>query len=116
MQHTLDFLLTVEPEPAVMSESVDFFGNLTTHFTLQEPHRKLVILSEHRTEVLTGSTPDPAGTIPWEEAAARIRMARDPAALMRSSTPSIPLMWAGMKNWPRLHEYLSRPVGPYSKR
>ncbi|QVL31948.1 transglutaminase family protein [Telmatocola sphagniphila] len=81
LQHTLDFLLTVEPEPAVMSESVDFFGNLTTHFTLQEPHRKLVILSEHRTEVLTGSTPDPAGTIPWEEAAARIRMARDPAAL-----------------------------------
>jgi transglutaminase-like putative cysteine protease len=48
---------------------MDFFGNLLSFFTIQEPHRELMV--ESRSEVvMNGSpTPWPEVMLPWEEAA-----------------------------------------------
>ena len=48
---------------------VDYFGNLLCFFTIQEPHKELVV--ESRSEVIMegNATPLPQPSLPWEEAA-----------------------------------------------
>src|ERR1700674_5306137 len=61
--------LRIQPRPAMRTERVDFFGNLLCFFTIQEPHRELVV--EARSEVImeANATPSPKLQLPWEEAA-----------------------------------------------
>ena len=67
--------ITVKPEPSSGSVSTDFFGNQVRHFTIEEPHRKMVVTLE--SEVSVTARPVPAGsTISWEETATRIASAR----------------------------------------
>ena len=42
--------LRIQPRPATRTERVDFFGNRLCFFTIQEPHRELVV--EARSEVI----------------------------------------------------------------
>ena len=60
----------VSPTPVTRSERVDFFGNRLSIFTVQEPHRELVV--EARSDVTVEERP--AGmlgdSMPWEDAAA----------------------------------------------
>ena len=35
--------LAITPQPAVMSNRIDYFGNPSTFFTVQEPHRQLLL-------------------------------------------------------------------------
>jgi transglutaminase-like putative cysteine protease len=58
--------LLVSPSPAVTSESVDYFGNQMTFFTIQEPHRELTVSAHQVTEVWPFDAPVPAETPPWE--------------------------------------------------
>jgi len=62
--------LLVSPTPVTRSERVDFFGNRLSIFTVQEPHRELVV--EARSDVTVEERP--AGmlgdSMPWEDAAA----------------------------------------------
>src|ERR1039457_1134246 len=59
----------IQPRPATRTERVDFFGNLLFFFTIQEPHRELVV--EARSEVImeANAKPLPQLPLPWEEAA-----------------------------------------------
>src|ERR1035441_2438969 len=41
--------LHIQPTPATMTERIDYFGNLLYFFTVQEPHKELVV--EARSEV-----------------------------------------------------------------
>lgn len=66
-------VLTVRPEPAVAEERVDYFGNPVTYFTVQEPHRELVVSVEHRITLLPHAPP--AHTPAWE--AVRDRLPAD---------------------------------------
>ena len=61
--------LRIQPQPATRTERVDYFGNLLCFFTVQEPHKELVV--EARSEVImNGSAPPwPQHSLPWEEAA-----------------------------------------------
>jgi transglutaminase-like putative cysteine protease len=62
--------LSIHPTPATRTERVDFFGNLLCFFTIQEPHRELLV--EARSDVsVIGRTPAHAWqqSLPWEEAA-----------------------------------------------
>lgn len=61
--------LRIQPQPATRTERVDYFGNLLCFFTVQEPHKELVV--EARSEVImNGSAPPwPQQSLPWEEAA-----------------------------------------------
>ena len=73
--------LHVEPAPATMTERVDYFGNLLYFFTVQEPHKELVV--EARSEVImadnaaSGAQPSP----PWEEAVRSLPEDHSPAGL-----------------------------------
>src|SRR5580658_793694 len=61
--------LLIQPRPATRTERVDFFGNLLCFFTIQEPHRELLV--EARSEVTIAEKPMPSPQLPrpWEEAA-----------------------------------------------
>jgi transglutaminase-like putative cysteine protease len=60
--------LRIEPTPATFTERVDYFGNTLCFFTVQEPHRELVVEAHSRVVVEPGDAaalgaPGPA----WEE-------------------------------------------------
>jgi len=70
----LNYQLDIRPLPATRTERVDYYGNLLCFFTIQEPHKELVV--EARGEVvvepIAPATPAPATpqpTIPWEHVA-----------------------------------------------
>ena len=61
------FRLDIGPEPAVLSERIDYFGNPTTFFSIQEPHDSMTI----RTEAVIETRPRPAvpvGGVEWSSA------------------------------------------------
>lgn len=65
--HLIRSSLHIHPQPVTSSERVDYFGNQLCFFTVQEPHKQLVV--EARSEVVIDSDaarrqlPSPA----WEE-------------------------------------------------
>ena len=73
--------LHISPTPINLVERTDYFGNTLSFFTLQQPHRELIV--EARSEVavdgeLRHRTPD---TPPWEQAVAASTSNRDREAL-----------------------------------
>ena len=73
--------LQIDPVPAVMNAYQDYFGNPVTFFTIQEPHRQLVVRAEHTTEVEPYPKPNPALTPAWEDVRDRLASDRDPDCL-----------------------------------
>jgi transglutaminase-like putative cysteine protease len=73
--------LHIQPTPATRTERVDYFGNLLCFFTVQEPHKELVV--EARSEVTMNglSTPWPQESPAWEEIAGALPNDQSPAGL-----------------------------------
>ena len=73
--------LCIQPTPATLTERLDYFGNLLCYFTIQEPHKELVV--EARSEVIIGGNRMPLlqPSIPWEEAARLLSNDHSPAGL-----------------------------------
>jgi transglutaminase-like putative cysteine protease len=73
--------LRIQPPPATFTERVDYFGNLLCFFTVQEPHKELVV--EARSEVIMdgNATPSLQQSLPWEEAAKSLPNDHSPAGL-----------------------------------
>jgi transglutaminase-like putative cysteine protease len=73
--------LRIQPLPATRTERVDYFGNLLCFFTVQEPHKELVV--ESRSEVIMegNATLRPQQSLPWEEAARLLPDDHSPAGL-----------------------------------
>ena len=86
--------LSIQPKPSTLTERTDFFGNQLVFFTVQEPHRQLVVEATSEVVVTPAPTPDPASGAPWEDSLA---LASDTAleALSASQfqfpSPRIPL-------------------------
>jgi transglutaminase-like putative cysteine protease len=61
--------LHIQPRPSTRTERVDFFGNILCFFTIQEPHRELMV--EARSQVVVEGKPANCSEVllPWEEAA-----------------------------------------------
>ena len=57
--------LTVQPAPSVTSRYVDYFGNPSTFFTVQDRHQQLTVTVTSEAEVRARPTPDPEGTPVW---------------------------------------------------
>jgi transglutaminase-like putative cysteine protease len=58
--------LHIEPKPASRSDRIDYFGNHISLFTIQEPHKQLLV--EARSEVTLDNRPSvPSRSPPWEE-------------------------------------------------
>src|SRR5690242_649235 len=58
--------LDISPQPSVHHERVDYFGNTVTLFTVQKPHRVLVVRSKSEVAVEPGARLWPERTRPWE--------------------------------------------------
>jgi len=58
--------LRIQPRPATRTERKDFFGNTLCFFTIQEPHRELVVESRSEVKIEGNSAPHPQ-TPSWEE-------------------------------------------------
>jgi transglutaminase-like putative cysteine protease len=73
--------LHIEPAPAFMTERVDYFGNTLCFFTIQEPHKELVVEARSRVvmEKVAGAAPQTSP--PWEQVVETLDRAPDPAAL-----------------------------------
>ncbi len=80
-QQTESPVLSITPEPAVIEERVDYFGNPVHYFTIQEPHRQLVVEATHRIGVRVAVPPVPAATPAWEAVRDRLPYDRTPAWL-----------------------------------
>jgi transglutaminase-like putative cysteine protease len=63
--------LTVDPPPAATATFDDYFGNLTTFFAVQKPHKQLLVKATSRVALSAPALPDAASTPPWETAADR---------------------------------------------
>jgi transglutaminase-like putative cysteine protease len=68
--------LVISPEPAVVEERQDYFGNPAHHFAIQEPHRELKVTARHRVTVFP--PPTPTDQTPWETTRDRLPHDRSP--------------------------------------
>lgn len=117
--------LEIQPAPATRTERTDYFGNCLCFFTVQEPHKELIV--EARSEVIISDnvTPWPQHAPAWEDVAAslpgdltpagldayqfvfespRIRIRHEFAAYARLSfTPGRPLLEALLDLTHRIH-------------
>jgi transglutaminase-like putative cysteine protease len=73
--------LRIQPNPATLTERVDYFGNHLCFFTIEEPHDELIV--EARSEVIMEQIggPLPPQSLPWEETARMLKENHDPALL-----------------------------------
>jgi transglutaminase-like putative cysteine protease len=73
--------LRIQPRPATRTERLDFFGNLLCFFTIQEPHRELVVEARSEVKLDANAAPQPQPPLPWEAAARSLPEDHSPAGL-----------------------------------
>ncbi len=73
--------LRIHPAPATRTERVDYFGNRLCFFTVQEPHRELVVESRSEVEIHRDSARWAEHTLPWEMSAESLPNDHSAAAL-----------------------------------
>jgi len=59
--------LTLEPMPAVCTQSQDYFGNPVAFVALQEQHNELVITARSIVQVSQPALPEPGDTLAWDQ-------------------------------------------------
>ena len=64
-----------------MTERIDYFGNLLYFFTVQEPHKELVVEARSEVRMLDDPTSGPQDSPPWEEAVRLLPADQSPAGL-----------------------------------
>ncbi|MDE3105342.1 MAG: transglutaminase family protein [Acidobacteriota bacterium] len=123
-QRLESFTLNLSPVPGEVIEREDYYGNTLHLFSIQEPHRDLVVEAQSEVEVLA-TTPTYGSSVRWEEAAAllpqdhstsgldayqfrfespRIRLRSEFAGYARQSlTPARPLREGLLELTDRLH-------------
>jgi transglutaminase-like putative cysteine protease len=73
--------LRISPAPATLTERVDYFGNILWFFTVQEPHRELVVESKSDVLRTCGVTPEAQASLPWEESSLLLAEDQSPQGL-----------------------------------
>jgi transglutaminase-like putative cysteine protease len=58
--------ISIAPSPAVTAARDDYFGNIQTFFTLQEPHDRLIVEARSTLELFALKRPDFSASPPWE--------------------------------------------------
>jgi transglutaminase-like putative cysteine protease len=86
--------LVIEPTPAVVSTELDYFGNPTTFFTVQEPHSRMVLTARSDLELAPAPKLAQEPTLAWEELRSALRVDLSPAGLaayeMCFASPLVP--------------------------
>lgn len=96
-QHCSESQFVVEPEPGACRERQDFFGNTVYSFTIQKPHRELVVTVTSHVQVRGREMQlDFAEHLGWEEVRQRLQTDMDPETLeLRQyilASPMVPTM------------------------
>lgn len=71
-QHCRHHALVVSPEPEILAETEDAFGNPITSLVIEAEHTKLVVRSESVVDVTARVYPDESQTPGWEAVRARL--------------------------------------------
>jgi transglutaminase-like putative cysteine protease len=79
-QRRLVSRLAIDPMPRLIEGRLDFFGNDTTFFTIDEAHNRLAVTASSRVRVSTPRQP-PESTAAWESVRDRVASDRSPANL-----------------------------------
>jgi transglutaminase-like putative cysteine protease len=66
-QRVYDYKLTISPQPDSVSTWQDFFGNEVSLFSIDEPHRELIVTSRWKAELAAPPPPHLELSPPWEE-------------------------------------------------
>jgi len=61
--------LTIDPAPSNLTERIDYFGNILSFFTVEEPHKVLVVEAKSQVEIDSPTTSVTRPSLPWEESA-----------------------------------------------
>jgi transglutaminase-like putative cysteine protease len=80
-QHVVQSQSHIEPVPATMTERTDYFGNLLYFFTVQEPHKELVVETRSEVNVKAKQPPSSVESISWEQAVEQVQVDQSPAGL-----------------------------------
>src|ERR1700727_2213864 len=61
--------LRIQPTPSTLTERADYFGNIFSFFTVEEPHNELIV--EAKSQVNVDRQPASSASLsrPWEESA-----------------------------------------------
>ena len=49
-QKLVDYRLNISPKPNYIEEDLDFFGNTVTRFSINEPHKELIVTAISKVE------------------------------------------------------------------
>lgn len=94
-QYVAQSELRIQPPPATLTERVDYFGNLLYFFTVQEPHKELVVEARSEVRVDHHNSSTPGDSLPWEEVVRRLPEDQSPSGLeayqFRFESPRIKL-------------------------
>jgi transglutaminase-like putative cysteine protease len=82
-QRCTNTTLVVDPQPAVLTERRDYFGNPATFAIVQQLHRTLAVEAVSEVELTPPEPPDPAASLFWEGTREALRAGRDAAMLER---------------------------------
>jgi transglutaminase-like putative cysteine protease len=77
-QRLMSFSLQTKPELDSYEEGLDFFGNPTALFQLQNPHQQFEITATSRVDVSWSEPDRPPATPAWEDVVAQLEMAVTP--------------------------------------
>lgn len=77
-QRTERSVLAITPDPAVIEERVDYFGNPVAYFTIQEQHKELSVRVTHHVAVRADYVPQAHSTPAWETVRDRLPHDRSP--------------------------------------
>ena len=109
-QTCLAYELVVHPSPALCGQYSDFFGNVVSFLTVQEPHRALTVTAHSTVDVVRRSRPELRATPAWERVGEQLRHDRRATGLQAYQyvfdSPYVAV-------WPELHRFAlpSFPAG-----
>jgi len=64
-QQVSDYVLSIDPTPAVTNERTDFYGNAASFISISSPHDRLVVTARSRVRVRASGLPE--RTPPWQQ-------------------------------------------------
>ena len=95
-QRLVSYQLKLTPQPSLLDDHFDYFGNPTTYIAIQEPHKSLVVQSEIEIEVLASPKLDAAETPRWEDLLEQVRSGEGQATHRASrftyASPQVPIL------------------------
>lgn len=74
--------IMIHPAPATVTQRLDYFGNTLCFFTVQEPHRELVVETRNEVEMngVASAVKRSEANLAWEDAVKLVADGRTPAA------------------------------------